>query len=54
MNSVLEDKGNSAVDMKFSFRAAFIDKAFGQSDIPKLTTVHIMYSDLVNYLMFKL
>lgn len=40
--------------MLFSIIGAFIDRVAENSDIPKLTSVHIIYSESASYFMFKL
>lgn len=53
VKGMLEGKDYSSIDMVFPFIAALIDRANEYSVDPKPTTVYTMYSDLVNYLMFK-
>lgn len=51
---MLEDKDYSAVVMVLPFIAAFIDWATAYLDVLKITAIHTMDSNLVNFSKFKL
>lgn len=52
VKGMLEGKDYAAVDTVFPFIAAFLDRAIGCADNPALTTVHTLYSDIVNQLLY--
>jgi len=52
VKGMLEGKDYHAIDTVFPFVAGFLDKATGFHNVAHLTTVHTLYSDLINHLLF--
>ena len=54
VRGMLEGKNYRAIDLVFPFIAAFVDRALGFQDQPTLTTLNMMYTELMLTLLHDL